>query len=76
MYSQFDVYLQESHYDPKFTNRTAHFGLFSYLGNVELMALTGSLFYAQTYSLLHLTEEFLTKCEGDLRFVLSSLPVL
>ena len=35
------------------------------MGNVELIALTGSLFHAQTNGLSHIIEELLPKCEDD-----------
>ncbi len=35
------------------------------MGNVELIALTGSLFHAQTNGLFHIIEELLPKCEED-----------
>ena len=41
------------------------FGSSSHLGNIELIALTGSLFHAQTNSLSHIIEELLPKCEDD-----------
>ena len=35
------------------------------MGNVELIALIGSLFHAQTNGLSHIIEEFLPKCEDE-----------
>jgi hypothetical protein len=40
-------------------------GSSSHLGNVELIALTGSLFHAQTNGLSPIIEELLPKCEED-----------
>ena len=40
-------------------------GSSSHLGNVELIALIGSLFHAQTNGLSHIIEELLPKCEDE-----------
>jgi hypothetical protein len=40
-------------------------GSSSHLGSVELIALTGSLFHAQTNGLFHIIEELLPKCEEE-----------
>src|SRR5207247_69035 len=45
--------------------RQGNSGSSSHLGNVELIALTGSLFHAQTNGLSHIIEELLPKCEDD-----------